>query len=140
MKVPILRLSSVLVKIFQIPLVIFQTTNQFFFKFCMTLQWKITTLYFFRPNVTYFAWKGPIKVQICETFECSNQNSPNSCRFWNSKLVSLHILHHYSVSWDITPLYFLAEILYTFSKRSLSKYKFGEISPEQTKVWNFVFW
>ena len=28
---------------------------------------------------------------------------------------------------------FLAETLYTFSKSSLSKYKFGEIAPEQSK-------
>ena len=38
MKIPILRLSSVLMNIFQIPHAIFQTTIQFFFKFCMTLQ------------------------------------------------------------------------------------------------------
>ena len=35
---------------------------------------------------------------------------------------------------------FLAETLYTFSKSSLSKYKFGEIPPEQSKVWNFALW
>ena len=35
---PILRLSIALVKIFHIPHVIFQTTSQFFFKFCITLQ------------------------------------------------------------------------------------------------------
>ena len=38
MKVPILRLSSALVKIFHFPHVIFQTTSQFFFKFCINLQ------------------------------------------------------------------------------------------------------
>ena len=38
MKVPILRLLSVLVKICQIPHVIFQTTTQFSIKFCITLQ------------------------------------------------------------------------------------------------------
>ena len=38
MKIPILILSSVLMKICQIPHVIFQITSQFFFKFCMTLQ------------------------------------------------------------------------------------------------------
>ena len=36
-KIPILRLSIALVKICHIP-VIFQTTSQFFFKFCITLQ------------------------------------------------------------------------------------------------------
>ena len=38
MKVSILTLSSVLMKICQIPHVIFQTTSHFFFKFCMTPQ------------------------------------------------------------------------------------------------------
>ena len=36
--IPILRLSIALVKICHIPHVIFQTTSQFFFKFCITLQ------------------------------------------------------------------------------------------------------
>ena len=35
---------------------------------------------------------------------------------------------------------FLAQTLYTFSKSSLSKYKFDEISLEQSKVLNFVLW
>ena len=37
-KDPILRLSSALVKVCHIPHVNFQTTSQFFFKFCITLQ------------------------------------------------------------------------------------------------------
>ena len=39
MKVPILTLLSVLMKIYQIPHVIFQITSQFFFIFCMNLQY-----------------------------------------------------------------------------------------------------
>ena len=42
---------------------------------------KITSLYFFRSNVIYFALKEPIKVQIFESLECLDQNSPNSCHF-----------------------------------------------------------
>ena len=81
----------------------------------------------FRSKIIYFAQKGPIKEQILEIFECSDQNSPNFYQFWNNKLVFLQILHQSSVSWDITPLYFfLAEIVYTFNKRTLSKCKFGE--------------
>ena len=38
MKIPILILSSALMKICQIPHAIFQATSHFFFKFCMTLQ------------------------------------------------------------------------------------------------------
>ena len=35
----------------------------------------------FRSNVIYFPQKGPIKVQITKTFECLDQNAPNSCNF-----------------------------------------------------------
>ena len=37
---------------------------------------------------------------------CLDQNSPDSCQFWNNKLIFLQILGHSSVSWDITPTYF----------------------------------
>ena len=105
-----------------------------------SVSWKITPLYFFRSNIKYFAHAqyGLIKVQILETFEYSGQISPNSCHFWKNRSVFLQILRQSSRSWDITPLYFLAKILYTL--RSLSKYKFGEILREQSKVWNFALW
>ena len=80
---------------------------------------KINPLHFFRSNVICFTQKKPIKVQILETSDCSCQNSPNSCDFWNSESVFLQILHHTSVSWDVTSLYFFADILYTFNKRNL---------------------
>ena len=128
MKVQTLTLSSVLMKIFQILHVIFQPKSQFFFQILheSSVSWKIFPLYFFRLNVIFFARKRPIKVHIFETFDCSDQNSPDSCHFWNNKLVFLQILNHSSVSWDISPLYILAEILHTFNEKSLSKYKFGE--------------
>ena len=80
-----------------------------------SLSWKTTPLYFFRSNIKYF---GQEQMQILENFECSGQISPNSCHFWNNR-VFLQILHEYSGSWDIIPLYFLTKILYTI--RSLSK-------------------
>ena len=58
--------------------------------------------------------KGTSQVRNFENCECSGQNSSNSCHFWNKKSVFLQILHHSSVSWDITYLFFLAEIWYTF--------------------------
>ena len=136
-----------------------------------------------------------------DTFGCSAENLPNSsCHFTNHKSVFLWIIHHSSVSWKITPLYFfrpsintlhkrnqskckflrllgarvkftkffswlkqqisfffklcitlhchetyflctfLAEMLYAFNKMSPSKYKFGEILREQSKVWKFALW
>ena len=69
---PILRLSSALVKIFQIPHAIFQTSSQLYFKFYMILQCHILICYILcteRINES----------GIFDTFECSDQNSPNSC-------------------------------------------------------------
>ena len=49
-----------------------------------SVSWKVTPLYFFSSNNTYYAQKEPIKVKFFETFECSIQNFPNSlCQFWN---------------------------------------------------------
>ena len=95
-----------------------------------SVSWKITPLHFFRSKVIYFARKGPIKVQILETFECSDQNSPNSCHFWNNKLVFLQILHHSSVSWDITPLYFFSWNFIYFQQKE----------PIKVQIWwNFTW-
>ena len=47
-------------------------------------------------------------MNILETFICSGQNSSNSlCQFWNDKSIPPQILHHYSLSWYITPLLIL---------------------------------
>ena len=76
-----------------------------------------------------------------EDFECSGQNSPISFHFWNNKSVFLRILHYSLGSWDINPRYFWNfVILFTFNKRSLSKYKFGDLSREQSKIRSFALW
>ena len=88
-----------------------------------SVSWKITPLYSFSSNDIYFAQKEPIKVKIFETFEYSGQNLSNSlCQFWNEKT----ILCPSSVSWKITPLYFLVQTIYTLFKRSLLKRKFWD--------------
>ena len=44
------------------------------------------------------------------------------------------------VSWDKTPSHFFSWNFIHFQKSSLLKYEFGEISPEQSNVWNFALW
>ena len=63
-RTPILRLLSALVKICQIPYVIFQTTSQFLHIFDhFSVLWNITPLYFsFSSSIIYFGQKEPIKV------------------------------------------------------------------------------
>ena len=64
---------------------------------------KITPLYFFSSNITYFNHKDPIKKQIFETFKRLGKSLSNySCQFWNSKSVPLQILNHSSLSWYIS--------------------------------------
>ena len=64
------RLLSSQITIHQI-FVIFETTNQFSFKFCITLKYHeiyITALYFFSWNFVYFQQKEFIKVHIWWNF------------------------------------------------------------------------
>ena len=104
MKVPILRLPCALVKICQIPLVIFQTTSQFFFKFCFTL--KCHELYLF---CTFLG-------QTLYTLHKRDQSKRKFFRLFSARIKihqilvifetrNLQILHHSSISRDITPLY-----------------------------------
>ena len=62
--------------------------------------------------------KRACQCTIFQTFECSNDSSPNSsCYFWNHKVSFIQILHHCSVSWKITPLYFFKLKLYVLSSK-----------------------
>ena len=89
---------------------------------------NITPLYFFSSNILYFGQKQLIKVQIFEIFECSGENLPNSsCHFPNHKSVFLQILHHSSVSWKITPLYFFSSNIIYFGQKQPIKVQIFEI-------------
>ena len=80
-----------------------------------------------------------------QTFGCSNdESSPNSsCHFWNHNVRVSQILHHCSVPWEITPLFFLAQTSYTLDKNSPLEWNFrtfewlGENSPNSScHIWN----
>ena len=68
----------------------------FFIVMTITPLW-ISSLYFF-----YFGLKDPIKVPILRP----SSALVKICHIHYHKSVFLHILHHPSVSWKITPLYF----------------------------------
>ena len=124
MKIPILTLSSVLMKICQIPHAIFQTTSQFFFKFYVTF-----------ASVMKYKSSAHFQVKRCILFTNGTNQSGNFLDFFETKnkffFKFCSSLWYHEIYFVHT---FLAETLYTFSKRSLSKSKFGEISPEQSKV------
>ena len=58
----------------------------------------------------FLLWtKGSHQCPNFDTFKWSSENLPNSpCHFPNHKSVFLQTLHHSSVSWTITPLYFFS--------------------------------
>ena len=62
---------------------------------------------------------------IFQTFECLKEIYPiPHAIFETQRSGSIQILHHCSVSWKITPLYFLAQNSYTLDKNSPSKWNF----------------
>ena len=100
------RFPSVRVKICQIPLVNFQVTSQFLFKFCIILHCHgyHSSVNF---NLMHFLpWaKGSHQSPNFDTFKSSGENLPNFCHFSNHQSVFLQIFHNSSVSWKIIPLY-----------------------------------
>ena len=95
--------------------------------------------------IFYFGQKDPIKVPIFSTFECSGENLPNSsCNFPHHKSVFLQILHHSSVSWKLTPLYFFSSNNIYFAQKEPIKVKLFEtfkcsgqnLSNSSCQFWN----
>ena len=72
-------------------------------------------------------------MQILKTFECLDQNSPNSCQFSNNKLVFVQILHQFSLSWGITPVYFFSWNCIYFQQKEPTKVQIWWNSLEQLK-------
>ena len=62
-----------------------------------------------------------------DTFKCSGENLQNSsCHFPSNKSVFLQILHHSSMSWKITPLYFFSSNNIYFAQKEPIKVKIFE--------------
>ena len=84
--------------------------------------------------------KGTNQSGNFENFECSSQNLKNSCHFWNSKSVFLQILHHSSVSWDITLLCFFSWNFIYFQQKELIKVRTWWNFMSAVESWNFALW
>ena len=115
-------------------LVILRTTSQLFFKFCMTFQcrdfsFSVFTLYTLqiRKQSKWKFWEFQVlRSKITKFFiffETANQFSS--------------ILHHSSLSWDITPLYFFWMNFYILSTKgayqSTNLVKF-HVSSRKSKI------
>ena len=101
---------------------------------------KYDSLYLFSSSNIYFAQKESIKVKLFGSFECLCQNLSNSsCQFWNGKSIPLQILHHSSVSWNMSPLYFFSSKNMYFASKMLIKVKiFRDIRVLGSKFVKFL--
>ena len=137
MKWKSLRLPSAQVKICQIPYANFETTSRFHLQilYASSVLWKIVPLYLFSSNNIYLAQKEHIKMKMFETFKCSDQNPSNSsCQFWNVKSIPLQILHHYSLSWQITPLSTSSSYFFYFGLKDPIKIPILRLSSALVKI------
>ena len=101
------------------------------------VSWKITPLYLFSSSNIDFAQKDTIKGKLFETFECSGQNLSNFlCQFWNDKSILLQILHHSSLSWNITPLWILSSFFFYFGLKDLIKIPILRLSSALVKIYH----
>ena len=85
---------------------------------------------YFRIYNHFLLWtKGSQKSSNFDTFECSGENLSNfSCNFPSNKSVFLQILHHSSMSWKITPLYFFSSNNIYFAQKEPIKVNIFETS------------
>ena len=95
-------------KVHPIPHSIFETTKSRFIQILhrSAVSWKITPLYFSSSNLVYFVQKKSMEKKYFQTFEWFGKISPNS--YLKHKSAFLWTLHHSSVSWEITLLYFFS--------------------------------
>ena len=111
-----------MLKICQIPHVIFESTSHCSFKFCINIQCCQKELFCtFLAQTWYTLVKSSALSANFWGFECSDDNLPKSlCHFANCKEVFLQILHFSWVSWKVIPHYFFrSKIIYFAPKEPI---------------------
>ena len=104
-----------------------------------SVSWHIILLKLSNWNIMCFGQKEPISIQFFR-FLCAliKVHSIPQAILKTARSRFIKTLHHWSLSWKITPLYFSAQTLYTLDKNSPSKWNFwtfewlGENSPNSS--------
>ena len=131
----VLKGTKFLLKMSQFEFSVMTEKNIFAYKLFLSLNISDLNL--------FFMWKlHPIHFPSNSLLNVEVFSSPLFSKIWLEAHLPLqkaegggaHITRHNSST------FFLAETFYIFRKSSVSKYKFGEISPEKLKVWNFTLW
>ena len=92
--------------------------------------------------IRFLLWaKGSHQSSNFDTLECSVENLPNSsCHLPSNKSVFLQILHHSSMSWKITPLYFFSSSNIYFAQKEPIKVKmFETFEWSGQNLWNSLY-
>ena len=121
---------------------IFRVHESNFVKFMSILKWQLSSSSIFvsffivmTHNSTvdlklihFLLWpKGSYQSSNFDTFKCSGENLQNSwCHVLRNKSVFLQILHHSSMSWKITPLFFFSSNNTYFAQKEPIKAKIFE--------------
>ena len=100
---------------------------------------NITPLSFFQLKNDILWSKEPIKGQIFQIFECLSQNLSNSsCQFSNdNKSIPLQILHHSSLSRDISSVNFKLIYFLLWTKGSHQNTNFSTFKRSDENLPNF---
>ena len=99
-----------------------QATSQFSFKFCIQCH-DTKFLWNFPAELLRFGQKESIKVQILRLSCALMKVHPiPHASFETTRSRFIQILHHCSVSWKITPLYFFSSNIYTLEKTQFSDF------------------
>ena len=95
---------------------------------------KMTPVYLFWSNVIYFAQKGQIAMKTLQTWVLESKFT-KFLSFWNNKF----ILHHSSVSWDITPLSFFSWNFIYFQQKEPIKVQiwWNLVSSRKSEIFHF---
>ena len=131
----IFQTLSAPMKVHPIPHAIFGTKRSGFkiLHHC-SVSWKITPLYFL-AQISYTLDKNGPSSDIFKPFEWLGENSPNSlCHFWNQESIFLQTVHHLSVSWNITLMYFFISIFICFGQKNSVKVQIFRLSTASMKI------
>ena len=103
-----------------------------------SVSWHMIPMKFSSWSIICFGQKEPISVQFFRLLSALMKVHPSShAIFETTRLGFIQILHHCSASWKRTPLYFLAQSLYTSTKKPIEK-KFSDFCVVWWKFTKFL--
>ena len=92
-----------------------------------SVSWNITPIKFSSWKIMCFGQRKPIKVQFSRFLSAPMKvNSLPHADFETTTSKFIQILHHSSVSWKITPLYFCSSDLAYFGQKELIEKRFSD--------------